>query len=409
MCALFSAEAGNTEKIVEAVEESRRMKIILLPPDINESDTGFKIEMNPESADGRAIRFGLSAIKNVGQVAIDLIIEARKAGPFTSFTDFCLRVDSQKVNKKVLESLIKAGAMDKFGHRAQMLAALDKIRELGTSISKMKNSGQSSLFGDEEADIDHTDALPDVPEFEKAQSLAMEKELLGFYLTEHPHAEKLSQLGEMVTHRIADLLNEDMTGRRVTIGGIIEACRNVVTKANNQQMCFCRITDLGKSVDVVVFPKTYATTAGIWQIDNLVLLSGKVESRATGTTNDQGEEEHEVTILVDSAAEFKGMDTVLPPPPPAPTYGRSYGPNSSASPSSAPAPAPVRRIVSIDVPSGTPSAKLIALNSLLASNKGDNPANLVFYSDSSSKTLPLPYGLNWTDNLKSEIDNLLKR
>lgn len=398
MCALLSAEAGDTEKIVEAVEECRRMKIGVLAPDINKSDTGFIIE-------GNNIRFGLSAIKNVGGVAIELILQARALGPFISFTDFCLRVDSQKVNKKVLESLIKAGAMDQFGHRAQMLAALDKIREMGTSISKMKNSGQSSLFGEEENEVDHTDSLPDIPEFEKSQSLNMEKELLGFYLTEHPQAEKLAQMGEMVTHRIADLLNEDLSGRRVTIGGIVEACRNVVTKANNQQMCFCRISDLGKSVEVVVFPKTYATTADVWKVDNLVLLSGKVESRSTGVTTDAGDEEHEVTILVDSAAIFTGADTVLPQ---VAVRNPDYKAYSAPAASAPQAPPVTQRVVTIDVPSGTPSAKLIALNSLLALNKGDNPANLIFYTDSSAKTLPLPYGLSWSDDLQNKIRQLLK-
>ena len=383
MCALLSAEAGDTEKIVEAVEECRRMKIAVLTPDINKSQTGFTIE------EGKNIRFGLGAIKNVGEVAIDIILASRQSGPFTSFTDFCLRVDAQKVNRKVLESLTKAGAMDAFGRRAAMLAALDKIRELGTSISKMKSSGQSSLFAEDDSEPDHRDTLPDLAEFEKAQLLAMEKDLLGFYLTEHPMADKLAQIGELVTHRILELHSENLTGQRVTVGGLIEACRNVVTKATNQQMCFATISDLGKTVEVVVFPKVYALNPQLWQVEKVVILSGKVESRDT-TEGENGESEHEITILVDVATEFTGQDTILP--------------HKSVERVKPIAVQPVN----IDIPQGTPSSKLISLNTLLAAHKGQIPANLVFYNHSSSRTLPLPYGLSWSEVLAQQIRDLLK-
>ncbi len=412
MCALLTAESGNTEKIVEAIDECKRMKIKVLPPDINESDTGFTIISQADSLDSRAIRFGLSAIKNVGDVAIELILESRSAGEFKSFTDFCLRVDSTKVNKKVLESLIKAGGMDRFGKRAAMLAALDKIRELGTSISKLKNTGQTSLFTEEDKDIDRSDTLPEMEEFEKAQLLAMEKDLLGFYLTEHPQATKLAELGELITHRISELHTENLAGRHVTIGGIIEACRNVVTKANNQQMCFTTISDLGKTVSVVVFPKVYAQNPGIWKQDNVIILSGKVESRDTGNTTEEGEAEHEITILVDAAAEFTGPDTVLPKAAGGNGYGNGYRPASSgnaggqATSATYEAPKP-KKTVAIDIPSGTPSAKLVALNTLLASHKGKIPVNLIFYKDNSAKEMPLPYGLDWTESLKNQIQELL--
>jgi hypothetical protein len=181
-------------------------------------------------------------------------------------------------------------------------------------------------------------------------------------------------------------------------------------------MCFATISDLGKSVEVVVFPKVYAQNPGIWKQDNLVILSGKVESRDTGTTNEEGEAEHEITILADTAAEFIGPDTVLPKPA-SNGYGNYSNGNGSGNGHSnrypaqpdivTQAPQP-RKAISIDVPKGTPSAKLIALNTLLGSNKGDTPANLVFYNGNTAKTLPLPYGLNWSDRLQQEIASLLK-
>jgi len=361
MTALLTAESGDTEKIVEAIEECRRIKIPVLPPDINLSKTAFSI-------DSGSIRFGLSAIKNVGVVAIDVILKARQDGLFTSFTDFCLRVDSQKVNKKVLESLIKAGAMDQFGKRAALLTALDKIRQLGTSISKLKSSGQTTFFASSEQS-DRSDHLPEISEFAKPVLLAMEKELLGFYLTEHPHAEKLARLGQLITHRISELPSGNLSGMRVTIGGIIESCRNVITKNGNQPMCFCKVSDLGKSVEAVVFPKIYAATPGVWQADNLVLLTGRVEMRDTSAEETSDGALPDVTIIVDSASIFSGESPIA-----------------------------------IDIPSGLPQSKLVALNSLLQSHPGSTPADLVF----PSKTLPLPYGLDWTPELGDQIRELLK-
>ncbi len=344
MTALLTAESGDTEKIVEAIEECKHLKIPVLPPDINKSDTIFSI-------DDKSIRFGLSAIKNVGEVAISIILKAREEGEFKSLTDLCLRVDASKVNRKVLESLIKAGALDQFGRRSAMLAVLDKIRKTKT------NSSQSMLFAEEEV------VLPNIDEFEKGQKLGMEKELLGFYLTEHPHAEKLSRMGDFVTHRIADLYAENCNGKKVTVGGIVEACRVVMTKTNNQPMCFAKLSDLGKSIEVVVFPKTYAASIGCWKVDSLVLITGKIE---------QDEEEGSViTLLAESAQDFE--DKEIKP-------------------------------MSIYIEKGLPSAKLVALNGLLSANKGKTPANLVF----EERTMPLPYGLNWSPQLVKAIDNLLK-
>ena len=376
MTALLTAESGDTEKIVEAIEECRRIKITVLPPDINKSDTSFSID------DGK-IRFGLSAIKNVGVAAIASIIDARSAGPFISFTDFCLRVDSQKVNKKVLESLIKAGAMDHFGKRAALLAVLDKIRELGTSISKLKSSGQTTLFASSETP-DHSDRLPDIDEFAKAIKLGMEKELLGFYLTEHPQADLLAKLGQSVTHRISELPVGNLTGMRVTIGGIIESCRNVITKNGNKPMCFCKISDSGRSVEAVVFPKIYETTSEIWKPDNVVVVTGKLEMRDAAVEESEEASTPDITIIVDSASAFTGQESTM-----------NYEPITNNS-------------MTIEIPAGLPQAKLVNLNTLLQSHQGQTPVSLTFLKNGSTKTLPLPYGLDWTPDLQAKIHELLK-
>ena len=369
------------------------MKIKVLGPDINKSDTGFTIETDSSSLDNRAIRFGFSAIKNVGSVAIKVILEARNEGEFTSLTDFCLRVDSQKVNRKVLESLIKAGSLDAFGKRSAMLASLDKIRDMGTSISKMKSLGQSSLFGEAEKP-DTKDNLPDLAEFEKPQKLALEKDLLGFYLTEHPHQDRLTQSMPLTTHSITQLYSDDFTNQTVTIAGIIESCRNITTKSGGQPMCFAKVSDLVKSIEVVVFPKTYSLDPAIWQSDNVVLIRGKVETRESEKSLGESEEKtSEVTLIADSAALFTGPDTQLP----------QFNAKPSLSPSNShPA------VISIYVPKSTPQSKLITLNSLLQDHKGSQPAVLVFANGSSSREIPLPFDLNWSTQLKADIDILLK-
>ena len=393
MTALLTAESGNTDKVVEAIEESRRMKIKVLPPNINLSQTQFTIEQNQESLDNRAIRFGLSAIKNVGEAAISSILSTRSTGPFSSLTDFCFRVDNQKVNRKVLESLIKTGALDLFGRRSAMLAGLEKIRDLGTSISKMKSLGQVSLLGDT-MKSDTQDNLPEIEEFEKVQKLEMEKELLGFYLTEHPLAEKLAQVGSMVTHRINDLHTEKLSGSLVTIGGIIESVRKIITKSSNQPMCFAKITDSGKSVEAVVFPKVYAATTAIWRSDNLIILQGHVESKETTEAAEDQEPIHEVTVVVDNAVEFIGPDTVLP--------------SKTRLSENHPIDNNYQSTISIYIPKNTPQSSMVKLNEILQSNRGSRPAQIVFANNGSSRSIPLSFGLNWSESLQTQIDKILR-
>lgn len=377
MTALLTAEAGNTDKVVEAIDECRRMKILVLPPDINKSGTDFTIEQDSSSLDRRAIRFGLSAIKNVGAVAINLILLARTS-PFKSLTDFCLRVDASKVNRKVLESLIKSGAMDQFGKRSALMAVLDKIRESGTSINKLKSLGQSSLFGEADSS-DVKDSLPDIDELDKAQKLSLEKELLGFYLTEHPHAEKISQLKDQVQFSISELFADDYSGKVVTLGGVVETVRNVTTKSSGLPMCFAKISDLVHSVELVVFPKTFATTAECWKPDTLVIVKGKVETKSTDA--ESSEASSEISIIVDSASVYDGQEV-------------KYEPQKI-------------KPVSIFIPKNTPQSRLILLNSLLQNHRGHQAVELIFTTDSSSRSVVLPFGLKWSDDLKKSIDSLL--
>jgi DNA polymerase-3 subunit alpha len=292
MTAVLSAESGaqsgpaRNEKIALIVEECRRMDVLLLPPDINASGVEFTIE-------GGSIRFGLSAIKNVGTAAIDCILSIRNlAGSFRSLADITQRVDISKVNRKVFESLIRAGALDAFGNRAQLLLALPDLLLEGHRKKKIAAAGQTGLFDDDEvknAD-DPIQNLPKVEPPTKDQLLVWEKELLGFYLTDHPLMHAIELLTERGATPIVEI-TEVHVGSKVTIGGMVTSVRRITTKAGNQAMAFVRIEDLSGGMELVVFPKVFATTAGSWTNDKIVCVVGRVD-----------EKEDRLTILVDSVS-----------------------------------------------------------------------------------------------------------
>ncbi len=282
MSAVLTAESGagsgpaRDEKVAQAVEECRRMGINILPPDINKSEIGFSNEL----VGANAIRFGLSAIKNVGTAAIDSILSQRIDGEFKSLGDFCARVDLSKVNRKTLESLIKAGAMDQFGKRAALLSALPKIMDESHREKKRVDTGQTTLFGDFggiTANVTHTDDLPDIDEFSQNELLNFEKEFLGFYLSEHPLNSLMPLFRDEASSPISDI-KESAPSHSVTAAGIITQVRKITTK-RNQEMAFAIVEDKTGKIEVVVFPKVFEQTKGLWVKDRPILISGRVERR----------------------------------------------------------------------------------------------------------------------------------
>ncbi|MCL4382619.1 DNA polymerase III subunit alpha [Patescibacteria group bacterium] len=275
MTAVLTAESRGSsgpakdEKLALAVEECRKMKINLLPPDINTSNIEFTIE-------GKQILFGLSAIKNVGEAAIETILSAReKDGRFISLANFCQRVDLQKVNRKTLESLIRAGAMDAFGKRASMLASLSKIMDDSHKEQKRQTSGQTSLF-DGSSDREVEDCLVDMEELSKAELLSFERELLGFYLTEHPLRPVLASLANRISHQISEL-DEAASGSKVLISGVVSQIKKILTRQSNAEMAFMKIEDLTGSIEIVIFPKIYAQTKDDLVKDQVVLVIGRLD------------------------------------------------------------------------------------------------------------------------------------
>lgn len=288
MTAVLTAESrANTgptrdERMSTIVAECRRTNIQLLPPDVNASHIEFTIE-------GSKIRFGLSAIKNVGEAAIESILLARRDGRFVSLNDFIHRVDVGKVNKKILESLIKTGAMDAFGSRAALLSYLPVALDQVHRQKKHAASGQVGLFGEEDAENLRSDVLPDVEDIAQSELLAYEKELLGFYLTMHPLEPHKKLLAGLVLTPINEI-TALRVGERVSVGGIVVGVKKITTKAGNREMAFVKLEDLTGTLEVVVFPKIYARTVDYWQIDRILTVSGKID-----------EKDDRLTLLVDDA------------------------------------------------------------------------------------------------------------
>ncbi len=276
MTALLTSERTNTDKVVIYKEEAERMGIKVLPPDINESELKFTIA-------GDNIRFGLSAVKNVGEGAIESILEARqKIGRFISLYRFCENIDSRLVNRKVLESLIKCGAFDSFKlYRSQLIAILDKAIETGGAIQKDRSRGQFSFFEALNKQDDFKNELRDTPnikEWPEGQLLSFEKQLLGFYITGHPLAKYEKQL-KTYTSVTTDKLKECADNQIVSIGGVISRLKNTVTKKSNEKMAIAMLEDLGGSVEILVFPGAYQNFGKYVRKDAIVFVKGRVSLR----------------------------------------------------------------------------------------------------------------------------------
>jgi DNA polymerase-3 subunit alpha len=277
MTAVLSAFRDNAEKVAAAIAECRRMGIDVRPPDVHRSGLHFTVE-------GDAIRFGLLAVKNVGEGAIESIIAARDVGgPFKSLSDLCTRIDLRLANRKVLESLAKVGALDAVGHPAQILLGLDDALATGQAAQRDRISGQTSLFemGGEDLQVLER-PLPITPETPVRERLRWEKELLGLYLSGHPMGEVANAISAYTQTYSSDLRSDaSLDGQRVVIGGIVTGVRVVLTKAKST-MVIATLEDLQGTLEVVVFPRTYEATTEMWREGRILLVAGKVDHRGGG-------------------------------------------------------------------------------------------------------------------------------
>jgi DNA polymerase-3 subunit alpha len=288
MTALLTVEQGNTDKVGLLIAEARRMGIEVLPPNVNHSELVFKIEDKPEGVEGPAIRYGLGAIKNVGEGPVEVILAARrKDGPFLDIDDFCQRVDLRLVNRRALESLIKSGALSPLGTRAQLLAVMDRM----ISISQQSHGAthQYSMFDTPAfASTARLAAdLPDIMDMSRKEMLIWEKELVGAYISDHPLSRVWSDLEDTIT-ALTGQIEQTMVGKNVTVAGLVSHLRPHITKKGNP-MAFAQLEDLQGTVDLVIFPSVWETTKDLWEVERILVVRGKVSFRG-----------QDPSILVDS-------------------------------------------------------------------------------------------------------------
>ena len=271
MAALLTSDKNNLDKVAIAIAESEKMNIKILPPDINESFVDFGVVAD----DKKIIRYGLEAIKSVGQkVAENIVVERQKNGPYKNLEDFLSRHSGQTVNKKVVEALAKSGALDALSERNMVLAGIAEILQF--IKSRKTNTGQADLFGGK-IEVAHRNlALPEIAPASSKQKLAWEKEFIGIYLSAHP-LDNYRTLLEKQKTKINDLTKK-MAGKTVKVLGLISACKKITTR-NNQQMMFCRLEDLGGNTEVIVFPRMLEENSALWRNDNIVAIAGKVNTK----------------------------------------------------------------------------------------------------------------------------------
>ncbi|MBI3244353.1 MAG: DNA polymerase III subunit alpha [Chloroflexi bacterium] len=278
MTALLTAEKGDTDKVAMYAADTRRMGIEVKPPDVNYSGLDFTIQDQPGGKS--AIRFGLGAVKNVGEGPVAEIMQARsKGGLFKSLDDVCRRVDLRAVGKRALECLIKVGALDSLGKRSQLLAGLDNIVAVSSSAHKADEVGQFDLFGGAGGSPSTAVTLPkNVPDALLKDMRTWEKELMGVYVSDHPLTAHLADMQNIVTHYSGEL-DEALQNRSVTLAGQITHIRPHISAKSNKPMAFVTMEDLQGSVDLVIFPNTWKEVGGWLAVDQVVVLTGKVDAK----------------------------------------------------------------------------------------------------------------------------------
>jgi len=378
MAALMSIESAShgmnrDVKVAQAIETSKKMGIMVLPPDINKSEANFTIEKNKKSLQGLAIRFGLTAIKHVGQAAIENILETKKkiGDDFSSLTQFIQESEGRKVNKKTLEVLIQVGAMDEFGNRASMLKNLAQIKDRATQFQS-DIDGQDNLFtniGEKVKTL--TDTFPHLPEYPQQELLSFEKKYLGLYLTQNPLADALKTVNQQANKCIGEIDLSIHTNQTFIFGGIITRLRKVRTKNANREMAFGNLEDETGVAEFVVFPKTFAQFSHDLNEDSIILMKAKIDDR-----------DGELKLIVEkiiNPTQFNTKETNL------------------------------KGAHEIFIPRKTNKSVLEQLGNFLKKNKGNDRVIILIPNGERPKKMLLPYGVKWSTQLEKQIRDLLNQ
>lgn len=370
MAALLTSDYGNMDRIAIEIAECQRMGIEVLPPDVNESFAEFGVVKETGK-----IRFGLMAIKNVGMGPINAILAAREdGGKFKSIDDFARRVNTADVNKKMLEALIKSGAMDSIGDRGTLLENMERILTFSTKSQSSAANGQIDLFGGKGIEMPPLKLEPALKKLSTREKLAWEKELLGIYVSEHPMNEYRELLFKLNATPIAEI-TEEMNDRMVKIAGVITTIHKIQTR-KKENMIFAGLEDSTGSTEIIVFPKSLSENQEMWNPGNVLLIKGKVSTK-----------DNQIKIILEKAREVSDdmvdEDFQITDP----LISQSVKIDNDGT-------------VNIYIPRGTSAVALNDLKITLATNKGENPVYVyVPNGPSGPKKVKLPFGIKYNDKL----------
>lgn len=409
MAALMTSDYDDIDRLAIEITECKHMGINVLPPDVNESFVEFAVVCGKDNPDDRKapVRFGMNAIKNVGTGAVEEILRARESEVFDTLDEFFTRVNCRVVNRKAIESLVKAGAFDRFGERHVLLHNIDTLLAFASRIQKDLASGQADLFGDmlEEAATFKPQLTLDeaAPKINQHEQLTWERELLGLYLSQHP-----LELYETFLSEQATPLNEikpEHDGKQVNVGGAIGDVREITTK-NGQKMAFVKLEDQFGETETILFPNSYQRTLGLWQRDRVVLIRGKVSAK-----DRDGNIGTEIKIMVDDAREVTHeqaasyQSTGKKIKGPGKPGKKSVKTTTTASSNAKSIHASPR--VYIRLPSTEDQALLLSLKSAIDAHTGPTDVVLVLGEGASKQIIKLPTGLTETPEALASLHTLV--
>lgn len=390
MAALLTSDTDNTDRIVIEIEECRNMGIQVLPPDINESLANFTV------VNEKTIRFGLTAIKGIGEGPVREIIEAREDAKFSNLENFAKRVPAKVLNKKTIESLAYSGALDSLGERAQIAASYEAISKYAKNIQDSTADGQTDIFGMMEDSQTPDLKLQDIKPTDHSQKLKWEKEFLGLYISGHPMQGLKNHISSKV--RLVASLTPAMINKRVKIYGLVAQYRKVLTKSG-KYMCFGEIEDPSARVAFVLFPKAYDEFGQVIEPDAVISIEGKLEKRgdqvqisvdtAKPLSLENMIEKAKTNNIFDASDHVVGVPTVK--------FEDTKTSDLGAGP------------FVIELPEDSNPDILHKIKPLLEANQGDTTVEIHIPAGNRLKRIKVPFGVNVDKQLKDELKKITMR
>ncbi|MDZ7744892.1 MAG: DNA polymerase III subunit alpha [Candidatus Saccharibacteria bacterium] len=402
MAALMTSDFDDTDRLSIEITECKHMGLDVLPPDVNESFVEFAVVPGTDQ-----IRFGMAAIKNVGTGAVEEILRVRKEQKFDSLEDFFTRVNIRIVNRKAVESLIKAGAFDRFANRSVLLANIETLMAYAARVQKQAASGQTDLFGNDiEGNIQPKLQLENGETHTQHEVLVWERELLGLYLSQHPLQSYEALLNEKAVP--LNSITRELEGMTVHIGGLISEMREITTK-NGQSMAFVKIADHLGEIELILFPNMYQQTTGIWDRDKVVLVKGKVSAK-----DRDGNPSDEIKILVSDAREVTYEQAVAYVPTgkaakvPKPRTNKRPDDRNAVNNSIADVSKRDRKVY-VRLESSADHQRLMKLKTVIDMNRGGTEVVLVLGAADKKQIIKLPTRVESSESSISELSKIVGR